>query len=149
MGAIHRCVPDRTLGALAWSRGVGPVELVGFEFDAVTQEQRPGHYSPPKRSLRNRHPTALRHETHGHKNSDSPHRRSGRTDHHRPFSSPTRCGTDRLSILLTEVMTIADEIDSQLSQAMTSYIAESVGETRCPLSCLNTKTRAGYWASWP
>jgi DNA-binding response OmpR family regulator len=28
------------------------------------------------------------------------------------------------SILLTEVMTIADEIDSQLSQAMTSYIAE-------------------------
>jgi DNA-binding response OmpR family regulator len=35
------------------------------------------------------------------------------------------------SILLTEVMTIADEIDSQLSQAMTSYIAESVGE---PLS---------------
>ena len=32
------------------------------------------------------------------------------------------------SILLTEVMTIADEIDSQLSQAMTSYIAESVGD---------------------
>jgi YesN/AraC family two-component response regulator len=30
------------------------------------------------------------------------------------------------SILLTDVMTIADEIDSQLSQAMTSYIAESV-----------------------
>ena len=30
------------------------------------------------------------------------------------------------SILLTEVMTIADEIDSQLSQAMTSYVAESV-----------------------
>jgi DNA-binding response OmpR family regulator len=29
------------------------------------------------------------------------------------------------SILLTEVMTIADEIDSQLSQAMTSYVAES------------------------
>jgi hypothetical protein len=27
--------------------------------------------------------------------------------------------------LLTEVMTIADEIDSQLSQAMTSYVAES------------------------
>ncbi len=32
------------------------------------------------------------------------------------------------SILLTEVMAIADEIDSQLSQAMTSYVAESVGE---------------------
>jgi DNA-binding response OmpR family regulator len=32
------------------------------------------------------------------------------------------------SILLKEVMTIADEIDSQLSQAMTSYIADSVGE---------------------
>jgi len=30
------------------------------------------------------------------------------------------------SILLTEVMTIADEIDSQLSQAMTSYVTESV-----------------------
>jgi YesN/AraC family two-component response regulator len=29
------------------------------------------------------------------------------------------------SILLTEVMTIADEIDSQLSQAMTSYVTES------------------------
>ena len=29
------------------------------------------------------------------------------------------------SILLTEVMTIADEIDSQLSQAMTSYVAET------------------------
>jgi DNA-binding response OmpR family regulator len=33
------------------------------------------------------------------------------------------------SIVLTEVMTIADEIDSQLSQAMTSYIAESTGDT--------------------
>jgi CheY-like chemotaxis protein len=32
------------------------------------------------------------------------------------------------SILLTEVMTIADEIDSQLSQAMTSYVAESVSD---------------------
>jgi DNA-binding response OmpR family regulator len=32
------------------------------------------------------------------------------------------------SILLTDVMTIADEIDSQLSQAMTSYVAASVGE---------------------
>jgi DNA-binding response OmpR family regulator len=31
-------------------------------------------------------------------------------------------------ILLKEVMTIADEIDSQLSQAMTSYIAESVSD---------------------
>jgi hypothetical protein len=31
------------------------------------------------------------------------------------------------SIVLSEVMTIADEIDSQLSQAMTSYIAEQVG----------------------
>jgi DNA-binding response OmpR family regulator len=30
------------------------------------------------------------------------------------------------SILLTEVMTIADEIDSQLSQAMTSFAAESI-----------------------
>ena len=30
------------------------------------------------------------------------------------------------SVLLIEVMTIADEVDSQLSQAMTSYIAESV-----------------------
>ena len=33
------------------------------------------------------------------------------------------------SILLTDVMTIADEIDSQLSQAMTSYVAESARET--------------------
>jgi len=33
------------------------------------------------------------------------------------------------SILLTEVMTIADEIDSQLSQAMTSYVAESARDT--------------------
>jgi DNA-binding response OmpR family regulator len=32
------------------------------------------------------------------------------------------------SILLTDVMTIADEIDSQLSQAMTSYVAASAGE---------------------
>lgn len=32
------------------------------------------------------------------------------------------------SILLTEVMTIADEIDSQLAQAMASYISESVGD---------------------
>jgi DNA-binding response OmpR family regulator len=31
------------------------------------------------------------------------------------------------SILLTDVMTIADEIDSQLSQAMASYVADSVG----------------------
>ena len=30
-------------------------------------------------------------------------------------------------IVLTDVMTIADEIDSQLSQAMTSYVAESAG----------------------
>jgi CheY-like chemotaxis protein len=34
------------------------------------------------------------------------------------------------SIVLTEVMTIADEIDSQLSQAMTSYIAESSGDAQ-------------------
>ena len=34
------------------------------------------------------------------------------------------------SVLLIGVMTIADEIDSQLSQAMDSYIAESVG-MRC------------------
>jgi RsbT co-antagonist protein rsbRD N-terminal domain len=32
------------------------------------------------------------------------------------------------SILLTEVMTIADEIDSQLSQAMSAYVAESVSD---------------------
>jgi YesN/AraC family two-component response regulator len=32
------------------------------------------------------------------------------------------------SVLLIGVMTIADEIDSQLSQAMTSYIAESVSD---------------------
>ena len=32
------------------------------------------------------------------------------------------------SVLLIGVMTIADEIDSQLSQAMDSYIAESVGD---------------------
>jgi DNA-binding response OmpR family regulator len=32
------------------------------------------------------------------------------------------------SILLTEVMTIADEIDSQLSQAMVSYVAASAGD---------------------
>ena len=31
------------------------------------------------------------------------------------------------SILLTEVMTNADEIDSQLSHAMASYVEESVG----------------------
>jgi len=31
-------------------------------------------------------------------------------------------------IVLADVMTIADEIDSQLSQAMTSYVAESVGK---------------------
>jgi hypothetical protein len=30
------------------------------------------------------------------------------------------------SVLLIGVMTIADEIDSQLSQAMVSYVAESV-----------------------
>ncbi len=37
------------------------------------------------------------------------------------------------SILLTEVMTIADEIDSQLSQAMTNFLAEqetAVGTSR-------------------
>jgi CheY-like chemotaxis protein len=34
------------------------------------------------------------------------------------------------SILLTEVMTIADEIDSQLSQAMASYVSESVSDGR-------------------
>jgi hypothetical protein len=33
------------------------------------------------------------------------------------------------SVLLIGVMTIADEIDSQLSQAMDSYIAESVEDT--------------------
>jgi YesN/AraC family two-component response regulator len=33
------------------------------------------------------------------------------------------------SIVLTEVMTIADEIDSQLSQSMTSYISESVSDS--------------------
>ena len=32
------------------------------------------------------------------------------------------------SILLTDVMTIADEIDSQLSQAMTSYVETPVGD---------------------
>jgi hypothetical protein len=32
------------------------------------------------------------------------------------------------SVLLIGVMTIADEIDSQLSQAMASYIEESVSE---------------------
>lgn len=32
------------------------------------------------------------------------------------------------SVLLIGVMTIADEVDSQLSQAMKSYIAESVGD---------------------
>ena len=35
-------------------------------------------------------------------------------------------GTIDFSVVLIGVMTIADEIDSQLSQAMTSYIAESV-----------------------
>jgi len=34
------------------------------------------------------------------------------------------------SVLLIDVMTIADEIDSQLSQAMTSYVAESVREAQ-------------------
>jgi hypothetical protein len=32
------------------------------------------------------------------------------------------------SILLTDVMTIADEIDSQLGQAMAAYVSESVGD---------------------
>jgi hypothetical protein len=32
------------------------------------------------------------------------------------------------SILLTDVMTIAGEIDSQLSQAMASYVAEPADE---------------------
>jgi hypothetical protein len=35
-------------------------------------------------------------------------------------------GTIDFSVLLLGVMTIADEVDSQLSQAMKSYIAESV-----------------------
>jgi hypothetical protein len=34
------------------------------------------------------------------------------------------------SVLLIDVMTIADEIDSQLSQAMTSYVAESVQDAQ-------------------
>jgi hypothetical protein len=33
-----------------------------------------------------------------------------------------------LSALLIGVMTIADEVDSQLSQAMKSYIAESLAD---------------------
>ena len=37
-------------------------------------------------------------------------------------------GTIDFSVLLLGVMTIADEVDSQLSQAMKSYTAESVGE---------------------
>lgn len=32
------------------------------------------------------------------------------------------------SVLLIGVMTIADEVDSQLSQAMKSYIAESISD---------------------
>jgi len=36
-------------------------------------------------------------------------------------------GTIDFSVLLLGVMTIADEVDSQLSQAMKSYVAESVG----------------------
>ncbi len=35
-------------------------------------------------------------------------------------------GTIDISVLLLGVMTIGDEVDSQLSQAMRSYIAESV-----------------------
>ncbi|MBB5063702.1 hypothetical protein [Granulicella mallensis] len=35
-------------------------------------------------------------------------------------------GTIDFSILLLGIMTIADEVDSQLSQAMASYIAESI-----------------------
>lgn len=35
-------------------------------------------------------------------------------------------GTIDFSILLLDIMTIADEVDSQLSQAMKSYIAESI-----------------------
>ena len=38
------------------------------------------------------------------------------------------------SILLTEVMTIADEIDSQLSQAMASYVGEPADEALPPPS---------------
>ncbi len=37
-----------------------------------------------------------------------------------------RIGAACFSVLLLGVMTIADEVDSQLSQAMESYIAESV-----------------------
>ena len=33
------------------------------------------------------------------------------------------------SVVLLGVMSIADEIDSQLSQAMKAYIAESVGDS--------------------
>ncbi len=37
-------------------------------------------------------------------------------------------GTIDFSVLLLGVMTIADEVDSQLSQAMTSYTTESIGQ---------------------
>jgi hypothetical protein len=43
----------------------------------------------------------------------------------RPF--PAKPCLD-FSVLLHEVMTIADEVDSQFSQAMESYIAESLDD---------------------
>lgn len=41
-------------------------------------------------------------------------------------------GTIDFSVLLLGVMTIADEVDSQLSQAMKSYIAESIEDAWPP-----------------
>jgi hypothetical protein len=38
-------------------------------------------------------------------------------------------GTIDFSVLLLGVMTIADEVDSQLSQSMKSYLAESIQDT--------------------
>jgi hypothetical protein len=46
------------------------------------------------------------------------------------------------SILLNDVMTIADEIDSQLSQAMASYVAQSAREPVYPLSTRPRKRKA-------
>jgi hypothetical protein len=50
---------------------------------------------------------------------------------HEPSSKATdilqkNLGSIDFSVLLLGVMTIADEVDSQLSQAMKSYIAECV-----------------------
>ena len=42
---------------------------------------------------------------------------------------PNNLGQVGFSMLLVDVMAIADEVDSQLAQAMTTYVAESKLDT--------------------